>query len=218
MGHFPYDAVVFDLDGTLFDAEEGIVSSVVKAMKEMGLEIPQGAQLRQVVGPPLRYSFHDLLNVPSERLDEAADRYAHIFRSEGMYRYSVYPGIRTLLRVLKENGLYVALASSKPQELCEHILQVYCLRHYFDRVIGETDNHAKLGKPEMIRRALPEHYWRAAMVGDRLYTDVATGMNFGMTAILVLSGEATMKDLETSPVQPNLIFNRLAEMIPYLEG
>ena len=62
MGHFPYDAVVFDLDGTLFDAEEGIVSSVVKAMKEMGLEIPQGAQLRQVVGPPLRYSFHDLRN------------------------------------------------------------------------------------------------------------------------------------------------------------
>lgn len=169
MGHFPYDAVVFDLDGTLFDAEEGIVSSVVKAMKEMGLEIPQGAQLRQVVGPPLRYSFHDLLNVPSERLDEAADRYAHIFRSEGMYRYSVYPGIRTMLRVLKENGIYVALASSKPRDLCEHILRHYGLRHFFDRVIGETDSHAKLGKPEMIRRALPEHYWRAAMVGDRLY-------------------------------------------------
>lgn len=169
MGNFPYDAVVFDLDGTLFDAEEGIVSSVRKAMEEMGLVIPQGAELRQVVGPPLRYSFHDLLNVPAERLDEAAERYARIFRSEGMYRYSVYPGIRTLLRVLKENGLYVALASSKPQELCEHILQVYCLRHYFDRVIGETDNHAKLGKPEMIRRALPEHYRRAAMVGDRLY-------------------------------------------------
>lgn len=169
MGNFPYDAVVFDLDGTLFDAEEGIVSSVRKAMEEMGLAIPQGAELRQVVGPPLRYSFHDLLNVPTERLDEAAERYARIFRSEGMYRYSVYPGIRTLLRVLKENGLYVALASSKPQELCEHILQVYCLRHYFDRVIGETDNHAKLGKPEMIRRALPEHYRRAAMVGDRLY-------------------------------------------------
>ena len=169
MGNFPYDAVVFDLDGTLFDAEEGIVSSVRKAMEEMGLAIPQGAGLRQVVGPPLRYSFHDLLNVPAERLDEAAERYARIFRSEGMYRYSVYPGIRTLLRVLKENGLYVALASSKPQELCEHILQVYCLRHYFGRVIGETDNHAKLGKPEMIRRALPEHYRRAAMVGDRLY-------------------------------------------------
>ena len=207
MGHFPYDAVVFDLDGTLFDAEEGIVSSVVKAMKEMGLEIPQGAQLRQVVGPPLRYSFHDLLNVPSERLDEAADRYAHIFRSEGMYRYSVYPGIRTMLRVLKENGIYVALASSKPRDLCEHILRHYGLRHFFDRVIGETDSHAKLGKPEMIRRALPEHYERAAMVGDRLYTDIACAVNAGIDSVFVLSGEGTRDDIERDGIRPTWVYD-----------
>ena len=197
MGHFPYDAVVFDLDGTLFDAEEGIVSSVVKAMKEMGLEIPQGAQLRQVVGPPLRYSFHDLLNVPSERLDEAADRYAHIFRSEGMYRYSVYPGIRTMLRVLKENGIYVALASSKPRDLCEHILRPYGLRHYFDRVIGETDSHAKLGKPEMIRRALPERYWRAAMVGDRLY-DMEGAKAAGVDGVGAVYGCGSVEELQNA--------------------
>lgn len=197
MGHFPYDTVVFDLDGTLFDAEEGIVSSVVKAMKEMGLEIPQGAQLRQVVGPPLRYSFHDLLNVPSERLDEAADRYAHIFRSEGMYRYSVYPGIRTMLRVLKENGIYVALASSKPRDLCEHILRHYGLRHFFDRVIGETDSHAKLGKPEMIRRALPEHYWRAAMVGDRLY-DMEGAKAAGVDGVGAVYGCGSVEELQNA--------------------
>lgn len=197
MGHFPYDAVVFDLDGTLFDAEEGIVSSVVKAMKEMGLEIPQGVQLRQVVGPPLRYSFHDLLNVPSERLDEAADRYAHIFRSEGMYRYSVYPGIRTMLRVLKENGIYVALASSKPRDLCEHILRHYGLRHFFDRVIGETDSHAKLGKPEMIRRALPEHYERAAMVGDRLY-DMEGAKAAGVDGVGAVYGCGSVEELQNA--------------------
>lgn len=197
MGHFPYDAVVFDLDGTLFDAEEGIVSSVVKAMKEMGMEIPQGAQLRQVVGPPLRYSFHDLLNVPSERLDEAADRYAHIFRSEGMYRYSVYPGIRTMLRVLKENGIYVALASSKPRDLCEHILRHYGLRHFFDRVIGETDSHAKLGKPEMIRRALPEHYERAAMVGDRLY-DMEGAKAAGVDGVGAVYGCGSVEELQNA--------------------
>ncbi len=197
MGHFPYDAVVFDLDGTLFDAEEGIVSSVVKAMEEMGLEIPQGAQLRQVVGPPLRYSFHDLLNVPPERLDEAADRYARIFRSEGMYRYSVYPGIRTMLRVLKENGIYVALASSKPRDLCEHILRYYGLRHYFDRVIGETDSHAKLGKPEMIRRALPEHYERAAMVGDRLY-DMEGARIAGVDGIGAVYGCGSVEELQNA--------------------
>ena len=55
-----------------------------------------------------------------------------------------------------------------------------------------------------------------AMVGDRLYTDVATGVNHGMTGILVLSGEATMEDVESSDVKPHLIFDKLADMIPYL--
>ena len=55
-----------------------------------------------------------------------------------------------------------------------------------------------------------------AMVGDRLYTDVATGVNHGMTGILVLSGEATMEDVKNSDVKPDLIFSRLADMIPYL--
>ena len=57
-----------------------------------------------------------------------------------------------------------------------------------------------------------------AMVGDRLYTDIATGVNFGMTSILVLSGEADLEDVETSPVKPHLIFDRLSGMIPYLEA
>ena len=55
-----------------------------------------------------------------------------------------------------------------------------------------------------------------AMVGDRLYTDVATGVRHGMTGILVLSGEATMADVEKSDVVPDLIFGRLSDMIPYL--
>ena len=55
-----------------------------------------------------------------------------------------------------------------------------------------------------------------AMCGDRLYTDVATGVNHGMTGIFVLSGEATLEDLETSDVKPHLIFGKLADMIPYL--
>ncbi len=55
-----------------------------------------------------------------------------------------------------------------------------------------------------------------AMVGDRLYTDVATGVNHGMTGILVLSGEASLADAATSDVKPHLIFDNLAAMIPYL--
>ena len=51
-----------------------------------------------------------------------------------------------------------------------------------------------------------------AMVGDRLYTDVAAGVNNGYTGILVLSGEACMKDVETkigkSNSRPTRLCNR----------
>ena len=55
-----------------------------------------------------------------------------------------------------------------------------------------------------------------AMVGDRLYTDVAAGVNNGMHGILVLSGEAGLSDIETSDVKPELVFDSLKEMIPFL--
>ncbi len=55
-----------------------------------------------------------------------------------------------------------------------------------------------------------------AMVGDRLYTDVAAGVNNGYTGILVLSGEATMEDVKTSEVEPDLIFDSVKDMIPFL--
>lgn len=56
-----------------------------------------------------------------------------------------------------------------------------------------------------------------AMVGDRLYTDIATGVRFGMTAILVLTGEATREEAASSDIKPHLIFERLSDMVPYLD-
>lgn len=55
-----------------------------------------------------------------------------------------------------------------------------------------------------------------AMVGDRLYTDVAAGVNNGCAGILVLSGEAGMEDVEGSETVPDLIFGSVKEMIPFL--
>ena len=78
-----------------------------------------------------------------------------------------------------------------------------------------------IGKPHegIVREALQRTGFKLeemAMVGDRLYTDVATGVNHGMIGILVLSGEATMEDVAVSDVKPDLIFGRLSDMIPYL--
>lgn len=54
------------------------------------------------------------------------------------------------------------------------------------------------------------------MVGDRLYTDIATGLNFGMLSILVLTGEAGEADIAATGIRPDLVFERLSAMNPYL--
>lgn len=55
-----------------------------------------------------------------------------------------------------------------------------------------------------------------AMVGDRLYTDIETGRRSGMLSILVMSGETTPGMLAASKTRPDLVFGRLADMIPML--
>jgi len=59
---------------------------------------------------------------------------------------------------------------------------------------------------------IPREY--CAIVGDRLYTDIATGKNHGMTAVFVLSGEGTMEDVERLPdnMKPDVIFNSVDDI------
>ena len=59
---------------------------------------------------------------------------------------------------------------------------------------------------------------KTMMIGDRLYTDVAAGINNGLHGVLVLSGEAGMSDVDSSDVKPDLIFTSLKEMIPFING
>ncbi|WP_197407471.1 HAD-IIA family hydrolase [Olsenella massiliensis] len=51
-----------------------------------------------------------------------------------------------------------------------------------------------------------------AMVGDRLYTDIAAGNNAGFVSVLVLSGESTLDDAQSSPYLPNHVFTSVKEI------
>lgn len=55
-----------------------------------------------------------------------------------------------------------------------------------------------------------------AIIGDRLYTDIALAENSPVTSILVLSGETTEKDLTESKIQPDFVFRDLAQLTDYL--
>lgn len=78
-----------------------------------------------------------------------------------------------------------------------------------------------LGKPfpetmDMVLAITGYKREEVAFVGDRLYTDVATGVNNGGKGFLVLTGEATMEDVAVSDVTPDCIFDSLQEMAHYL--
>ena len=53
---------------------------------------------------------------------------------------------------------------------------------------------------------------QVSFVGDRLYTDVACGVNAGVDTAFVLSGEGTLEDLERSDVKPAYIFDDIAAL------
>lgn len=71
-----------------------------------------------------------------------------------------------------------------------------------------------IGKPEptMAVLAMEKTGFTAketALIGDRLYTDIACGVNADITSIFVLSGEGTMEDLEKSEVKPDFIYDHI---------
>ncbi|MBQ8851071.1 MAG: HAD-IIA family hydrolase [Oscillibacter sp.] len=74
-----------------------------------------------------------------------------------------------------------------------------------------------LGKPfpetvEMVLDKTGGRRERTAFVGDRLYTDVATGVKNGAMGLLVLTGETKLEDVDQSDVQPDAIYQGLQEM------
>lgn len=54
--------------------------------------------------------------------------------------------------------------------------------------------------------------------GDRLYTDIACGVNAGISSVFVLSGEGTLEDLEMSDVKPEFVRNNIKEIVNELKN
>lgn len=74
-----------------------------------------------------------------------------------------------------------------------------------------------LGKPERTMVDAVSKEWnipveKIACVGDRLYTDIAVGINAGATSICVLTGEATMKEISQSEFKPDYCFDSIKEL------
>lgn len=81
-----------------------------------------------------------------------------------------------------------------------------------DKVVGKPES----GIIDYALEVMGAKREETCVVGDRLYTDVKSGVSNGLYGIFVLSGEAQLEDLPGSDVKPHLIFDSVREMIPLL--
>ena len=80
-----------------------------------------------------------------------------------------------------------------------------------------------IGKPEatMVELAVEKSGFtsdRAILLGDRLYTDIASGYNAGIDTMLMLSGESTLDDLKDFDFKPTYIYKNVRELFNYLSA
>jgi len=199
-----YRYVLFDLDGTLTDPFEGITKSVQYALHHFGIEEADLQALAPFIGPPLIDSFEEFYGMTNEEARWCCDKYRERFKVKGLYENIVYPGIPELLASLKKKGIIVAMASSKPEEFCNIILDHFDMKQYFDIVVGSLINETRTKKEEVLEEALRQlgklggeelTKDNAAMVGDRKY-DVLSANQLGLTSIGVQYGYAPRGELE----------------------
>ena len=71
-------------------------------------------------------------------------------------------------------------------------------------------------RPDMLTIAIEKYGYQkedAVMIGDRIYTDIASGYNAGIDTIFVLSGEGTLEDVESSKTKPTYIFDNIRAIL-----
>lgn len=191
--------ILFDLDGTLTDSMEGITKSVQYALNKMGIAVEDYHDLDFFVGPPLRDTFRDYYFMSEEEVEEAVRLYREYYTPKGIFENSVYEGIPELLEHLVEAGKTLYVATSKPTDFAEMILEHFELDQYFDFVAGSTMEEGRTKKSDVIAYLLDECQLvdtsELIMVGDRSH-DVLGARELDIPTIGVLYGYGTKKELK----------------------
>jgi phosphoglycolate phosphatase len=186
----PYDAVLFDLDGTLIDSAPGIIDSLEETFRHFGWAIPPRSELMHYIGPPLIDSFRNRLGLDEADAWETLRVYRQEYRRDGAFDSAIFPGIVGVLEQLQLARVPIAVATSKPESQAIRILDHLNLAKYFTVICGATEDESRSSKSDIVAHALiglrnaghPTSH--AIMIGDRVY-DVEGAAAQGLPAVIV---------------------------------
>lgn len=143
--------VLIDLDGTLSDSAPGILSSLRRAFADIGVPPLNEATERSLLGPPFYESLPPLIG--ADRVPAFIDAYRGHYDT-AMYETRVYDGIVDVLADLRELGLTLAVATSKPEFHAVPIVEHLGIVDYFETIAGDALDGSRDSKAKVIAEAL----------------------------------------------------------------
>lgn len=195
---YPYQNIIFDLDGTLTDPGEGITNSVAYALRSFGIEVPPREKLYPFIGPPLIDSFMKYYDMDEQSARSAVDKYREYFSAGGLFENKVYDGIPALLAGLKSKGMRLYIATSKPEGYTLRIIHRFGLDKFFDFVAGSTMDSSRVKKSDVIKYLFDSvpalKHERCVMIGDR-HHDIEGARQNGIDSVGVLWGYGDKEEL-----------------------
>ena len=170
-----WTCVLWDVDGTIVDASEGILRRLTVTLTHFGKPTPTRAELVHWIGPPMYDSFQVNVGMTPAEASEAVTFYRTLGASEGYTAGAqLIDGIGALIAELAANGVTQATASSKPERQVDALMEHFGLAPYFATIVGASDDERTLSsKSEVIGEALRRleelevDTSRTVLVGDR---------------------------------------------------
>ena len=203
-----YDAVLFDLDGTLTKSHPGILHCVELSLQELGKPVPPQEELRRFIGPPLWFSYTRFCGLSPEEADKGVELYRRHYKEGGYLECSVYPGALALLEELRAAGCRLAVATAKPAKMAHAVCEHFGILERVDFLSGNREDEKGEGKAWLIEaacKALGVPVSRAVMIGDSVH-DFEVAQALGVACVLQSGGHQSAAALRATgaPVTPGL--------------
>lgn len=148
-------AVIFDMDGLLFDTERLYLEQSKITEREMGCHIPMELQL-ETIGRTIQdcrkiYFSHFGDDFPVDKFMISNKKLVHAYiEREGL---PIKPGAEELIAELHKRGIRMMLASSSPHRMIEKNLLMSGLKDYFHEIISGEDVAAGKPAPDIFLKA-----------------------------------------------------------------
>lgn len=210
--------ILFDLDGTLLNTEEGISKCVRYALEKFGIQESDQKKIRRFIGPPLFDSFQREYGFSEEDSWKAVAYYRERYDDVGVWECELYPKIEETLQKLQEKGYRIGVASSKPEKFCPLLLEHFGIAKYFE-VIGGAASDGKAGSKaavltEVLKRFEVTDRSEVVLIGDTRY-DALGAKEVGVDCIGITYGFEP--DVDSMRAAGAYICDTLEEVAAHLE-